>query len=255
MHGVEVHRHRCVNLHAQRVGISLSLERRTYILRVQRKEHILPTICLHSEVRLSQRRSDRIFVVQESDIVGFDTQPVHLQFIERQRESGGVLLRRVRRSDKHIGQVGRTVRSNIEIDECVIQYRLVHMQIPMVQKLHHIHRSHQRRRSHNSIVLRTGFGIDDQQSVGAQTEAGKGREEGQIHRSYLMLGGNKPVRYIAGDRGQTLRREDHVAHDRHCNHYGQHDTQKRPAYDLERTFHFVVTTLVKLNLIDGYSFS
>ena len=129
------------------------------------------------------------------------------------------------------------------------------MEVPMVQKLHHIHRSHQFGRGYNGIVLRSRFGVDDQQSVGAKSETRESREESEVHRPYLMLGSDEPVRCLAGNRRKTLGGENHVAYDSGCYHYRQHDTQKRPPYDLESAFHFVVTTLVKLNLIDLCSFS
>ena len=109
----------------------------------------------------------------------------------------------------------------------------------MVQKLHHIHRSHQFGRRDNRIILSSRFGVDDQQSVGAKSETREGREEGEIHRPYLMLGGDEPVRCLAGNRRETLGGENHVAYDSGCYHYRQHDTQKRPTDDFEG-FHRVV---------------
>ena len=128
----------------------------------------------------------------------------------------------------------------------------------MVQKLHHIHRSHQFGRGYNGIVLRPCFGVDDQQSVGAKSETREGREEREVHRPYLMLGGDEPVRCLAGNRRETLGGENHVAYDSGCYHYRQHDTQKRPTDDFEgfhRGCYLVTTTLEKENLMDLWSFS
>ena len=169
---------------------------------------------------LSQGGRDGVFGVLEGDISGFDTESVHAQFFERQGESGGVLLRGVGRSDEDVGEVGGAVRRDIEIDERLIQYRLVHMEVPMVQKLHHIHRSHQFGRGYNGIVLRPCFGVNDKQSVGAKSETREGREEREVHRPYLMLGGDEPVRCLAGlhdpdpvDQGIDLIRHSEVPDD------------------------------------------
>ena len=84
---------------------------------------------------------------------------------------------------------------------------------------------------HYCVILRTGFGVDEQQSIRPQTKTREGGEERQIHFADLMLTGDKLVRCLAGNRRQTLRREDDVDSDNCYQHYCQNDTQQRPAED------------------------
>ena len=100
-------------------------------------------------------------------------------------------------------------------------------------------------RFNDRVVPAAGHRIDQQQPVRPQTEAREGGEESQIDLSYLVFTGDEFVRSLAGNRCQTLRREDHVHSDRGYRHYGYHDTQKRPTYDFECAFHCFSTILVK----------
>ena len=121
---------------------------------------------------------------------------------------------------KDIGEVGRSVIGNEEINPSIIQDRLMHMQVLMTKKLHHIHGSNQMVCRNYGIVLRTGFGIDEKQPISPQTETRECGEEGQIHFSNLMLTSDILRRCLPGDRRQTLRSEDDI--DCHtCNHYNR----------------------------------
>ena len=237
MHGVQVRRHRCIQAHMQTIGIPAPLERGAYILCIKGEVHVLPTVCIGAQFRSSEGGGDGVLVVHEGDIIRLQPQSVHLQSVKGQREGGGVLFRSVRRGDEGPGEVGSAVRGDVEIDTCVLQHGLVHMQVPPVEELHHIHRGSEVACSHDRVILRAGFGVDDQQSVSAQPEAREGGEEGEVHLPYLMLARDELVRRLAGDRCQALRREDDITSDRSRDNDHQHDPQERPANDFQCTFH------------------
>ena len=68
----------------------------------------------------------------------------------------------------------------------------------MVNELHHIDRCHKTRSCHYGVILRTGFRVDEQQTVCAQSEAGESGEEGQVHFSYLVLAGDELCSRLTG---------------------------------------------------------
>ena len=86
----------------QIIRVILVLETSAYILGIEGKKHVVPTCRFRIQFGLTQRSFDGIFVVHKSDIVCFQTQTVHLQFIERQGKSRSVLLGGVRRGDEDL---------------------------------------------------------------------------------------------------------------------------------------------------------
>ena len=132
MHGVQINRHGCIKRHMQRIGICLTLERCTHILRVEREENILPTICAGTQVRLTERSADGVLIIEESDSVGFDSESVYTQSIKRQRESRSVFFCRVRRGNKDVCKVRRAIPGYVEIDGSIVQNRLVYMEVLVV---------------------------------------------------------------------------------------------------------------------------
>ena len=92
----------------------------------------------------------------------------------------------------------------------------------MVEKLRYIYCCHEMFRLHHSVVLCSLFGIDEQQSVGTETETRKGGEESQIDLSYLILAGNELIRSLTGNGCQTFGREDDVHRDTSDHNHRQH---------------------------------
>ena len=217
----------------QIISILLAFEARADILCFQSDEHVIPTLRFRTQFGLAQRSLYGIFGIHKSDSVRLDTQPVHTQFVERQGESGGVyLLHRVGRSDECPAQVGRAVLGDVEIDGSIIENSLVNMQVLMVQKLRYIHGCQEMFRLHDGVVLCSLFRIDEQQSVGTETETREGGEEGQIDLSYLILAGNELIRSLTGNGCQTFGREDDVHRDTSDRNDRQHNAQQRPTDNL-----------------------
>ena len=207
----------------QTIRIGLAFETCAHIFGIQCEQHVIPTLRFGTQFGLAQRSLDSIFGIHKSDCVCFDMQSVHTQFIEWQGERCGIhLLHRVGRSDECTCQVRRAVRCDVEINLRIVQYGFMHMQVAMVEKLRHIHCGCEVLCLYDGVVLCTGFGIEQQQSISTQTETREGGEECQVHLSYLIRTGNEFVCCLAGDRCQACRREDNI-HRNACNrHHRQH---------------------------------
>ena len=215
MHGVQIHGQRRDEFNMQTIRIGLALQRSTYVLRIQREQHVVPTLSFRRQFSSAKRCRDSVLVVHKSDVVSLQPQPVHAQSVERKRERRGVRFGGVRRRDKHIRQVGRAIRRNVEINYGPVESHFRNKQVLVGEKLHNVHGSRQRLSRHHGVVLTTRFGIDKQQTVSTHAETRESGEESQFHLPYLMLAGQIRVRCLLSNRRQTFRRKNDMDNNRH----------------------------------------
>ena len=236
------------------IGIGFTLHTGTNVLGIQGHQHIVPTLHFGTQFGCSKCSLDVVFFIDQIDGFCQYAQSVYTEGIKRQSESCGILYR-VRRSHKNIGQVGRPVFGNEEMDRSILQNSLMDMEIVVIDKLHHIDRRHEMVRLYDRIILRSGFGIDQQQTVGTQTETGEGGEEGQLHFSYLMFTGDILRGSLPCDRCQMGRCKNGIHYDTHNRDDRHHDAKQRPTNDFKGFFHPYSFALVKVYFQSLLSFS
>ena len=245
MHVIQVGSQWGVECEVQTVGIGVTFQSCADVVGVQFDAYIVPTCCFCRQFGIGERGVDSVLGVHERYLSCLYAQSVHLERLERQCERRTVLFCRVGRADEHV-EVVLAVRRDKEVHLCTGQSGFVDVQVLIRQELAHIHCGNHMFGFHNSVVLRSLHRVDEQQSVGAQSEARESGEECQIDFTNLVLAGNELCCGLPGDRCQPCRRE-HYVHCNACHKYdSQHNAQQRPTDDLQGFFHFVSTTLVKL---------
>ena len=182
-------------------------------------------------------KPDRIFVIHESDSVGFDSQSVHTQCIERQRESRSVLFvvsGEVTKTSVRLvvpsGAMKKLTVASSSIASCTWRFRWFRNSITSTVATRCFAAT-------TVSFCEPALGLTSSSPSALSPKRGKVEKKVRSTSPISCSQVINFVRCLAGNRCQTLRREDDVDSDTHTATLRQHDTQSVQTDDFQCTFH------------------